>query len=99
MIGQRVSMTRIARELSAFADRPIQDQTGQRGAFDFRLEWTPDDYVSKDGRPKTLNGVPMDSSEPSFFSAIREQLGLKLESQKGNIDMLVIDAAEHPSEN
>ena len=99
MIGERVSMARIALELSAFADRPVQDQTGLTGAFDFRLAWTPEDYISKDGRPKTLNGVPIDSSEPSFFSALREQLGLKLESQKGNIDMLVIDAAEQPSEN
>jgi uncharacterized protein (TIGR03435 family) len=99
MIGQRVSMARVAPELSAFADRPIQDKTVLTGAFDFRLAWTPDDYIPEDGRPKILNGVPIDSPEPSFFSAIREQLGLKLESHKGNIDMLVIDAAEQPSEN
>jgi uncharacterized protein (TIGR03435 family) len=99
MIGQRVSTARIARELSAFAGRQVQDQTGLTGAFDFRLAWTPDEYISEDGRVKTLNGVPLDSSDPSFFSAIREQLGLKLESQKGRIEMLVIDAAEQPSEN
>jgi uncharacterized protein (TIGR03435 family) len=81
MIGQRVSMSRIAREFFAFADRPVQDQTGLTGPFDFRLAWTPDDCVSKDGRPKILNGVPIDSSEPSFFSAIQEQLRSKLESR------------------
>ena len=99
MIGQRVSMARIARELSAFAGRPVQDQTGLAGSFDFRLTWTPDEYISEDGRVKTVNGVPFDSSGPSFFPAIRQQLGLKLESQKGQIEMLVIDAATQPSEN
>ena len=99
MIGQRVSIARIARELSAFAGRPVQDQTGLTGAFDFQLTWTPDEYMSEDGRVKNLNGVPLNTSGPSFFPAIREQLGLKLESRKGQIEMLVIDAAEQPLEN
>jgi uncharacterized protein (TIGR03435 family) len=99
MVGQRVSMSRIARELSAFAGRPVENQTGMTGAFDFQLTWTPDEFRSEDGRPKTLNGIPMDSAGPSFFPAVREQLGLQLESQKGQIDMLVIDAAQQPSEN
>lgn len=99
MIGQRVSMARIARERSAFADRLVQDQTGFTGPFDFRLTWTPDEYGSEDGRAKTLNGAPLDLSRPSFLPAIREQLGLKLESQSGAIEMLVIDAAEQPAEN
>jgi uncharacterized protein (TIGR03435 family) len=58
IIGQRVSMARIARELSAFADRPIQDRTGLTGAFDFRLAWTPDDYISKDGSPQNTEWRP-----------------------------------------
>jgi uncharacterized protein (TIGR03435 family) len=59
MIGQRVSMARIARELSAFAGRHVQDHTGLTGVFDFRLTWTPDEYISEDGRLKTLNGRPV----------------------------------------
>jgi uncharacterized protein (TIGR03435 family) len=99
MTGQRVSMARIALELSPFAGRTVQDQTGQTGVFDFQLNWTPDEYVSNDGQVKMLNGIPLDTSAPSFFSAIREQLGLKLESKKGQVEILVIDRAEQPSEN
>ncbi len=99
MIGQRVSMARIARELSHYADRPVQDQTGLSGSFDFQLTWTPDQDVSGDGRAKFLNGAPLDTSGPSFFAAIQEQLGLKLESRRGQIEALVIDRAEQAPEN
>ena len=87
MTGQRVSMARIARELSLFAGRPVQDQTGLAGSFDFQLTWTPDDDAS------------LDSSGPSLFVAIQEQLGLKLEARKGQVEILVIDQAEQPAEN
>jgi uncharacterized protein (TIGR03435 family) len=99
MIGQRVSMARIARELSPFAGRPVQDQTTLTGSFDFRLTWTPDQFRSDDGKVAYLNGAPIDTAGPSFFTAIQEQLGLKLESQKGQVEILVIDHAESPSEN
>lgn len=99
IFGQRVSMARIAFELSPFAGRPVQDQTGLKGSFDFQLKWTPDDVAPTDGSAKPLNGVPADSSGPSFGTAIQEQLGLKLEPKKGQIEVLVIDHAENPSEN
>jgi len=99
MIGQQVSMARIARELSPFAGRPVQDRTGLTGSFDFQLTWTPDEYVSNDGPVKQLNGVPLEWSGPSFFPAVQEQLGLKLVSKQGQVEMLVIDRAEQPSEN
>ena len=99
MIGRRVSMTRIAQELSPLAGRPVQDQTGLSGSFDFELKWTPDEYISSDGQPKMLNGIPLDTSAPSLFAAIQEQLGLRLESKRGQIEILVIDHAENPSEN
>jgi uncharacterized protein (TIGR03435 family) len=99
MNGQRVSIARIARELSPFAGRPVQDQTALAGFFDFQLQWTPDQFRSDDGKIKYLNGEPIDPAGPSFFSAVQEQLGLKLESRKGQIEMLVIDHAENPSEN
>jgi uncharacterized protein (TIGR03435 family) len=99
MIGQRVPMARIARELAPFAGRPVQDETGLAGAFDFRLTWTPDQFRSADGRVVHLNGNPIDPSGPSFFTAVEEQLGLKLESKQGQIETLVIDHAESPSEN
>ena len=99
MVGQRVPLPRIARELARFAGRPIQDQTKLTGSFDFDLTWTPDEYVSTDGHPKVLNGQPIDTSFPSFFSAIQEELGLKLQSRRGPVPILIIDHAESPSEN
>ena len=94
MIGQRISMARIAQELSPFAGRPVRDQTGLAGVFTFELTWTPD----TDSRIKLLNGEPVEVG-PSFFTAVQEELGLKLEPKKGPIEILVIDHAEGPSEN
>jgi uncharacterized protein (TIGR03435 family) len=99
MIGQRVPMARIASELSPFAGRPVQDETGLADAFDFQLTWTPDQFRSAGGRVAYLNGNPIDPSGPSFFTAVAEQLGLKLESKQGRIETLVIDHAGSPSEN
>jgi uncharacterized protein (TIGR03435 family) len=99
MIGQRVTMARIARELSAFTDRPVQDQTGLTGSFDFQLTWTPDEYASTDGHVKLLNGTALDASGPSLYSAVTEQLGLKLQPKTGQIEILVIDHAERLHEN
>lgn len=99
MNGQRVSLSRIARELSTFAGRPVQDQTKLTGSFNFELRWTPDEYLSSDGQPKLSNGSPVDTASPSFFTAIQQQLGLKLQPQRGTVEILVIDHAENPSEN
>lgn len=75
-------------------DRPILDRTGIRGRYDFDLEWAPDESQF-DGQ---LRG-PFDSSKPSFYTAIQEQVGLKLETAKGPVLALVIDKVERPSEN
>jgi uncharacterized protein (TIGR03435 family) len=99
MIGERVSMDRIARELSPFAGLPVQNQTGVTGSFDFQLAWTPDENEPADGQAKILNGIPLDTSAPNLFTAIQQQLGLKLESRRGQLEILVIDHAENPSEN
>jgi uncharacterized protein (TIGR03435 family) len=90
MFGQRIPLTRIARELGPFAGRPVQDRTGLTGVFDFELRWTPDQLDSK--------STAVDSW-PSLTTAIEEQLGLKLKSEKGQIEILVIDHLEKPSEN
>jgi uncharacterized protein (TIGR03435 family) len=101
MIGQRVTMARIARELSPFAGGPVLDETGLAGAFDFGLTWTPDPGLSNgDGDKPGATGKPgLTPSGPSFLAAIQQQLGLKLEAKKGPIEILVIDRAEPPSEN
>jgi uncharacterized protein (TIGR03435 family) len=77
----------------------VVDRTGLKGDFDFALEWAP----GEDEPRKKINGVEVplagDISGPSVFTALQEQLGLKLESTKGPVEILVIDRAERPSAN
>ena len=73
--------------LSALLGRPVIDMTGDKRKFDFHLKWTPDDVG------------PPTSDSPSLFTALHEQLGLKLEAGKVSADVLVVDHAELPSEN
>ena len=84
--------------------RTVLDQTRLRGNYDFAVQWTKDQTIS--GMPRELRGgdpgpdaAPPDSSGPSFFTALQEQVGLKLESTKGPVDVIVIDHIERPSEN
>ena len=77
-------------------DRPIVDKTGLTGKYNFTLQWTPAEVG-----PAGSNGAPSpsDSNKPSLFTALQEQLGLKLEVQKSPIDVIVIDHIEAPSAN
>jgi bla regulator protein BlaR1 len=83
----------------------VVDKTGLAGKYDITLDWTPDTSqpsVAGGASPGPQGpGAPPspDASGPSIFTAIEEQLGLKLESQKGPVDVLVIDHVEPPSEN
>lgn len=72
---------------SSVADRTVVDKTGLAGDYNFDLKWTPDDQ----------QGAP--DAGPTFFTALQEQLGLKLVSAKGLVDALVIDHVERPSKN
>jgi uncharacterized protein (TIGR03435 family) len=74
--------------------RDVIDKTGIEGKYDIRLKWTPDT-----GPAPLLNGAPDPNAPPNIFTAIQEQLGLKLESTKGPVQVLVIDRAEMPSDN
>jgi uncharacterized protein (TIGR03435 family) len=69
-------------------DRPVVDQTGLPGRYDFMLEWS-----------NSFAGDALDSTLPSIFTAIREQLGLKLEPRRAPLEILVIDHAEMPTSN
>lgn len=77
-------MFQIAGILSGPVDRVVRDQTGLTGNFDLTLEWSPDDAALNAG------GV-------SIFTAVQEQLGLKLESKRGPVEVLVIDHVERPA--
>jgi uncharacterized protein (TIGR03435 family) len=84
--------------LARMLGRTIVDKTGLTGNYDVSLEWTPDESQSAMLPPDVPKPVA-DGSGPSIFTALQEQLGLKLESQKGPVEILVIDRAEKPSEN
>jgi uncharacterized protein (TIGR03435 family) len=81
----------------AALDRPVVDKTGLSGRYDFDLEFTPDE--SQFGGVFGKLASTDDSAKPSLFTAIQQQLGLRLEPAKGPIEALVIDHVERPSEN
>ncbi|HEY4361759.1 MAG TPA: TIGR03435 family protein [Bryobacteraceae bacterium] len=93
MLGQlivsKMSMSNLASILSFDLKRPVRDQTGLSGDFAFILEWTPE----------LRDSTADPASRPSLFTAVQEQLGLKLESTQGPLEVLVIDRLEKPSEN
>lgn len=75
--------------------RPVIDQTGITGRWDFDLEFLPDESQFGGLGLKTDPDHPV----PGLFAAVREQLGLKLEATRSRVDTLVVDKAEKPSEN
>jgi uncharacterized protein (TIGR03435 family) len=84
-----MSIGEFAPDLAYFLDRPAVDQTGLAGRYDFQLKWTADE-----------SKAPADgSAPPGMFTAIQEQIGLKLESVKAPAGVLVVDAVERPSAN
>jgi uncharacterized protein (TIGR03435 family) len=93
--GTGVSVRKLATILSRSGlDRPVIDRTGLTGGFDLRLKWAADTPAN------TLGSVAVDNpTGPSIFTALKEQIGLKLESAKGPVEILVIDHVEKPSEN
>jgi len=86
LTGQRVSMPRLADFLARQLDRPVIDMTELTGVFDLKLEWADERQPTPDG--------------PSIYTALQEQLGLKLEARKLPVEILVIDHVEKvPTEN
>jgi uncharacterized protein (TIGR03435 family) len=88
LAARHITMPRFAELLSGKIDRPVTDMTGLPGLYDIDLDWAPDTIVPPDA-----------DLGPSVFTAIQEQLGLKLEPTKGPLEILVIDHIERPSEN
>jgi uncharacterized protein (TIGR03435 family) len=91
----RLNMTRLARDLTREVGRTVLDLTGLTENYDFTLEWTPDQA----SLPGPDGAAVPDSGGPSVFTAIQQQLGLKLESRRHLIEMLIIDQVEKPSAN
>ncbi|HUK30008.1 MAG TPA: TIGR03435 family protein [Candidatus Acidoferrum sp.] len=100
---QAVPISNLIDMLARNVGRPVVDKTGLTGKYDIKLEWTRDDLQVQTPPGGAPSGAPAppppDSSGPTLFAAIQDQLGLKLESGKGPIENIVIDHVEKPSEN
>jgi uncharacterized protein (TIGR03435 family) len=86
MTGNRIPLASLAKSLSDHVGRTVLDQTGLQGNYDFKLTFAPD------MAPESADG-------PSIFTALQEQLGLRLDAQKGPVQVVVIDSVQKASEN
>jgi len=93
MTGTRSTMANLAFMLSRQLGRPVLERTGISGVYDFQLQWTPEAGEC----PEPATGIDPDG--PSLFTALQSQLGLKLDSTKGPVEIIVIDHAEKAAEN
>jgi uncharacterized protein (TIGR03435 family) len=91
MVATNITMDAFADKLSRQLSLPVVNRTKIEGAFDLKLQWTPEGE-----RPMKLNGG---AEAPEIFAALQEQLGLRLRSEKASVEILVIDHAERPTEN
>jgi uncharacterized protein (TIGR03435 family) len=99
-VVRALPMNQLVRMLSGQLGRAVVDKTGLTGKYDFMLKWTPDNGGDEIPRPGTNPPPPPPpDGGPSLFTAVQEQLGLKLESTKGPVEFLVVDHVELPSEN
>jgi uncharacterized protein (TIGR03435 family) len=98
--GQLVSSNATLADFAAFlqrfvADRPVVDGTGITGKYDWSLRWTPDELKTDGNHQRDENN----NSLPGLFTAIQEQLGLKLQEEKRPVEVFVVDHVEMPTEN
>src|SRR5690606_36970639 len=94
LAGADVAIDLLGRALSGQLGRMVIDRTGLQGSYDFVLEWTPLQQLPGVD-PATIDNP----DRPSIFTAVQEQLGLKLDPQTGPVNVLVVDRVEMPTEN
>ena len=98
-------MAQLTGALSNMLGRSVIDKTGYNGTFDVHLEFSPEGIAPLGGggfgaaSGLAAHAGDADSFRPSVFTAVQQQLGLRLESQKGPVEILVIDHAEKPDAN
>jgi uncharacterized protein (TIGR03435 family) len=90
--GQNIPMETFIKLLSNQLDRLVVDRTGLAGNYDLQLEWSPE-------ASRTSADAGTEPAGPSIFTAVQEQLGLRLDATRASVDAIVIDALERPSEN
>jgi uncharacterized protein (TIGR03435 family) len=83
--SNRITMNKLAMLISRMTRMPVLDKTGLKGYYEVKLQWSPEDITGK---------TEENPLGPPIFTAVQEQLGLKLESRKGPVDVLVVDHAE-----
>ncbi len=104
--GKDMSMVELADALSNVLHHPVADKTGIPGRFDIEVLWSPDEREPLTLKPGTMAPFEersrlsaSDSSGSGIFTALRGQLGLKLEVANGSVEVLVVERAEKPSGN
>jgi uncharacterized protein (TIGR03435 family) len=107
MTGQHAAIAQLVSALSRFSGRPVINETSLQGSFDFKLEWTPDREELLRSLPASVRAMAqaetVSTTDPlgqSIFTALREQLGLRLEASKRPGEVVVVDHVERtPTEN
>lgn len=105
LTGMAVPTAELAKALAEQTGRTVIDKTGLKGEYDFKLQWTPEVAAMNSmapppgAQPPQAAASPDDATGPSLSTALQEQLGLKLESAKGPVEVIVIDHVEKPSAN
>jgi uncharacterized protein (TIGR03435 family) len=104
LAGGGAPIAQLATSLTPWVNRIVVDKTGLTGPYEVDLQWTPEQMPQggpgPGGAPPGAPGFPpIDPNGPSIFTAVQEQLGLKLESTKAPVDVLVIDHVEQPTED
>lgn len=85
------TMQQLSEALQPLTGRPVANRTGLAGTFDFDLQWTSGPVA------QALGATPLPDDGPSIFAALQEQLGLRLESARDTVDVVVVDAVQRPT--
>jgi uncharacterized protein (TIGR03435 family) len=98
--GNKVPLSHLVHLLSDLAGRTVLDKTGLKENYDFKMSFAPDRGLGQQPPgPGDDRQPPAESDGPSIFTALQEQLGLKLDAQKGPVEVLVIDSVQKASAN
>ncbi|HEV2577307.1 MAG TPA: TIGR03435 family protein [Acidobacteriaceae bacterium] len=99
MMVRNASMAEFAQVMQGTLDRPVVDQTGLKDRYDFQFRWTPDESQYGGRIPPPNSGDNAADAPPPLFTAIQEQIGLKLDAMKAPAKVMVIESVQKPSAN
>jgi uncharacterized protein (TIGR03435 family) len=100
LTAQKIDMKALADLLANQMDRPVVDMTYLKGLYDIKLEYTPEQRGGMNPAPEGVERPAPDAAGPSIYTALQEQLGLRVESQKVPVEVVIVDKVEKvPTEN